>query len=70
MLMPDRHWFDNLVKMQHQNIQETLLTELKQIIKILIALNNWISLSHLTFMSVIAYFINKNWNYQKILLVF
>ncbi len=39
-LMSDRHQFNNLVKMQHQNIQETLLTELKQIIKILIALNN------------------------------
>ncbi len=39
-LMPNRHQFNNLIKMQHQNIQETLLTELKQIIKILIALNN------------------------------
>ncbi len=69
-LMPDRHWFGNLVKMWHQNIQETLLTELEWTIKISIALDNWISLNHLVFMGVTAYFINKNWNYQKILLVF
>ncbi len=63
MLMPDRHWFDNLIKMQHQNIQKTLLIKLKQTIKILITLNNWISLSYLIFMNVITYFIDKNWNY-------
>ncbi len=47
-----------------------MLAELKTQIKVFIALNKWSSLNYLAFLDIIAYFIDAEWKYTEILLVF
>jgi len=47
-----------------------VLTELKTQIKVFIILNEWINLNYLAFLDITAYFIDTEWKYTEILLVF
>ncbi len=47
-----------------------MFTELKAQIKVFIVFNEWISSNHLAFLDITAYFIDAEWKYTEILLVF
>ena len=59
-----------LLKCWVNKVHKSVLTELKSQTKISIALDEWISFNHLIFLEITAYFINKDWNYQEVLLTF
>ena len=51
-------------------IRRSNLCNLNKNIKLNIVFDNWTSLNKIDFMKIIDYFINMNWNYKKILLIF
>ena len=53
-----------------KKLRKTVLAELRERIKIFIALNCWISLNNLTSLNTINYFINEHWDYEEVLLEF
>ncbi len=62
--------FVKLVKKRTNLIRRNVLNDLKTDTRIFIALNDWSSLNYLFFLRVIAYFININWQYKEVLLIF
>ena len=53
-----------------KEIRENVLKNLKSNIKIFIACDIWTNSNKLIFLKMIAYFIDKNWRYRKILFAF
>lgn len=62
--------FEVMIKQRVKEIKKKILKNLKLTTKIFIALNVWINLNHVAFLSVIVYFIDKNWQYRKIFISF
>jgi hypothetical protein len=65
-----RTFFEDQIRKKYQIIQCRFLQNLKSNIKINIALNNWTSSNNIVFMNITNYFINKNWKYREVLLIF
>ncbi len=65
-----RIFFEDQIRRKYQIIQSRVLQDLKSNIKINIALNNWTNSNNIVFMSVIDYFIDKNWKYREVFFVF
>ncbi len=65
-----RIYFEDQIRKKYQIIQTRLLQNLKTSIEVNIALNNWTSSNNIAFMSVTSYFIDKNWKYREMLLIF
>ena len=62
--------FVNIIKTRVEKIRKNVLQDLKFNIKISIACDCWINLNHLTFLKIIVYFVNKNWQFREILIAF
>jgi len=62
--------FAKLIRKRANLIKRNVLNDLKTSTWMFIALDDWSSSNHLFFLEVIAYFIDINWQYREVLLVF
>jgi len=62
--------FAKLIRKRTNLIRRNVLNDLKTSTRMFIALNDWSSLNYLFFLEVIAYFIDINWQYREVLLIF
>ena len=62
--------FVELIRKRTNLIRRNVLNDLKTSTRMFIALDDWSSSNYLFFLRVIAYFININWQYKEVLLVF
>ena len=70
MKMTDYTKIESLLKNCYEEVCKSALKELKSQIKVSIVLDCWMSSNNLAFMNITDYFIDENWNYQKVLLEF
>jgi hypothetical protein len=66
----ERIFFDEMMKKRANQMKNDIFQNLEVETKISIALNVWISFNHLTFLDVIAYFVDCEFRFRKILITF
>jgi hypothetical protein len=66
----ERIFFEEMMRKRANQIKDDFFQNLKTEIKIFIALNVWISFNHFVFMNVIAYFVDCEFRFRKMLITF
>jgi hypothetical protein len=66
----ERIFFDEMMRKRANQMKDDIFQNLEVETKIFIALNVWISFNHLTFLDVIAYFVDCEFRFRKIFIAF
>ncbi len=66
----ERIFFDEMMKKRTNQMKDDIFQNLEIETKVSIALNVWISFNHLMFLDIIAYFIDCEFRFRKILITF
>ena len=70
LVLPSRSTLSNICRREYTLTIEAIINELPESNKVSLALDGWTSTTKLAITSVIAYYIDRNWNLKEVQLAF